>query len=197
LKFFLMRHVETTGNAENRFAGVTETEYTPKGQKQFETIVHKKADGIDVDASYASPISRARKIAEKIGEKKDLPVHVEDALKEMNFGIFENMHYKEVEKKHEAAFRSWCDDYLHYKIPDGDNLIEFHQRVACFVDRIKEQEGSALIVCHGGPIQSMITHLLGLSIEQRWLFHIPLGGMVEIHYEYGRGTLFALEKLVK
>jgi broad specificity phosphatase PhoE len=196
MKFYLVRHVETTGNVEHRFAGVTETQYTPKGEKQFQVLVKRLADELKVDAIYSSPISRAFKIAQWVGEETNLPVEVRQELSEIHFGVFENHKVENIPEEFKEYWDAWNEDVVHYQIPGGESLMGFHQRVSQFTDSLKDQDGSVLVVCHGGPIQSMLIHLLGLDITQRWHFFIPLGGLVEVHYEQGFGTLNRLISMV-
>ncbi|MPW26929.1 histidine phosphatase family protein [Alkalibaculum sp. M08DMB] len=195
MKFTLVRHVETTGNYENRFAGVTETLYTQKGKEQFIKLTNALKE-YKVDNIYSSPISRALNIANKIGEYTNTEVKVIDVLSEMNFGIFENLTFEEVVRDHNEHWLGWESDYLNYQIPEGDSLKLFHQRISDFLDTIKNEDGTCMIVCHGGTIQSIVTHLLNLQVLDRWHFHIPLGGIVEISYKENFGMLNKLHSLV-
>ncbi|NTW72103.1 MAG: histidine phosphatase family protein [Eubacteriaceae bacterium] len=195
MKFYLVRHVETTGNVENRFAGVTETEYTEKGRKQFQILTERLINEFAFDSIYSSPISRANKIAVKVGQAKNIQVEVRKELSEMNFGVFENYRFEEIKEIHTEYWNKWNEDYVNYQIPQGDSLIEFHSRITEFLDSMKHKDGAALIVCHGGTIQSILTHLLGLKIEDRWHFHIPLAGLVEIKYENDYGMMNNLKRL--
>lgn len=196
MKFYLVRHVETTGNVENRFAGVTETEYTAKGLQQFDVLVRRLAEEVQVDAIYSSPISRAHKIAKEVGRRKDMAVEVRQELSEIHFGVFENKEVRNIPDEFKDYWDAWNKDYVRYQIPGGESLQDFHSRVSGFADEIKDKEGSVLIVCHGGPIQSMVTHLLGFDITQRWHFFIPLGGLLEVEFKEGFGTLVRLVKMV-
>lgn len=195
MKFILVRHVETTGNYENRFAGVTETKYTEKGKEQFIKLTEALKD-YEVDVIYSSPISRALNIANKVGKDTSTEVKVVDILSEMNFGIFENLTFKEVEKDHNEQWLKWEADFLNYQLPQGDSLQIFHNRIVEFVDTIKNNEGTCMVVCHGGTVQSILTHLLDLQILDRWHFHIPLGGIVEITYQDNYGMLQSIHSPV-
>lgn len=195
MKFLLVRHVETTGNFEKRFVGVTETQYTEKGKEQFIRLTETLKD-FDVDIIYSSPISRALNIARKVGEDTSTEVKVVDILTEMNFGIFENLTFNEVEKDYNEHWLKWEADFLNYQLPQGDSLQLFHNRIAEFVDGIKNNDGTCMIVCHGGTVQSILTHLLDLQVLDRWHFHIPLGGIIEISYQNDFGMLQSLKSPV-
>ena len=191
MEFILVRHVETTGNYENKFVGVTEGEYTERGKEQFVQLTDALKE-YKVDQIYSSPISRALKIAKKVGEDTLTDVKVISELSEMNFGIFEGYHFQDILKEYKEHWDDWQKDYLNYHIPKGDSLQSFHSRVVSFIDTIKEEEGSCMIVCHGGTVQSIMTHLLDLQVLDRWHFHVPLAGIVEISYTQGYGMLKTL-----
>lgn len=190
MDFILVRHVETTGNYEKRFSGITDVEYTEEGKKQSERLIQRLRD-YQVDKIYSSPLSRAFIIAKKVGEDTSTPVEVIKELSEMNFGIFENLTFKEVTQKYNEHWLKWESDYFNYQIPKGDSLCIFHHRIIEFIDSIKRNEGRCMIVCHGGTIQSIITHLLHLEVKDRWHFSIPLGGIAEIEYQKDFGILKA------
>ena len=196
MKFLLVRHVETTGNAEDRFAGVTETEYTEKGKEQFIILTERLKD-YTFDKIYTSPISRARKIAETVGQAKNKKVIIKKELQEMNFGIFENLTFAEINEKHYEHWSNWEKDFTNYELPQGDSLYTFHHRITGFINTLKNEDGTSLIVCHGGTIQSILTHLLDIPIEDRWHFHIPLGGLAEVKYGNDYGMLMQLLSLVE
>ena len=191
VEFVLVRHVETTGNYENKFVGFTEVEYTERGKKQFVQLTDALKE-LKVDQIYSSPISRALKIAKKVGEDTLTDVKVIDELSEMNFGIFEGLHFTDILNDHAEHWEEWQKDYLNFTIPSGESLQSFHHRVTTFIDTIKNEEGSCMIVCHGGTVQSILTHLLDLQMEQRWHFHIPLAGIVKITYTEDYGMLHSL-----
>ncbi len=191
MEFTLVRHVETTGNYENKFVGVTEVEYTERGKEQFIQLI-STLKNYKVDLIYSSPISRALKIAKKVGEDTSIEVEVINELSEINFGIFEGYHFEDILSNYKEHWDQWQKDYLNYCIPEGDSLQSFHNKVTSFIDTIKDEEGSCMIVCHGGTVQSIMTHLLNLEVLDRWHFHVPLAGIVEISYTEGYGMLKSL-----
>lgn len=196
MEFILVRHVETTGNYENKFVGITEVEYTERGKEQFVQLTDALKE-YKVDQIYSSPISRALKIAKKVGEDTLTDVKVISELSEMNFGIFEGYHFQDILKEYKEHWDDWQKDYLNYHIPKGDSLQSFHNKVISFINTIKEEEGSCMIVCHGGTVQSIMTHLLDLQVLDRWHFHVPLAGIVEISYTEGYGMLKTLTSAAK
>lgn len=194
MDFILVRHVETTGNYEKRFSGITDVQYTQEGKRQFTKLIQKLRNH-QVDRIYSSPLSRALTIAKRVGEDTAASVEVIQELSEMNFGIFENLTFEEVIEQYHEHWLKWEEDYIEHQIPEGDSLRLFHNRITNFIDGLKDQKGKCMIVCHGGTIQSILTHLLDLQIQDRWHFSIPLGGIVEISYQDNFGILKGVSTL--
>lgn len=191
MKIILIRHVETLANYERRYIGHTKSEYTEKGRKQINNILDMLVDE-EIDMIYSSPLPRAKNIAKICSEKFDKEVIVDDALIEMNFGIFEGKTYQEVKNEYNEEWEKWTKDYKNYKIPKGENLVEVYKRVTRFIDKLKEEDKTFLIVTHGGIIHTIITYLLDLKIDKRWHFKIPPGAIVEIEFENKYGIITKL-----
>ncbi len=191
MRIILLRHVETRANADNKYIGHSNSEYTEKGKKQIEGIL-KFLSKESFERIYSSPLPRALKLAEMISYQQNCELLIEDSLKEMNFGIFEGKSYQEAMSEYKDEWKKWTDDYINYRIPDGECYLDLHQRVTTFIDSLKGK--STLLLTHGGIIQTIITYLLDLDIDDRWHFKIPPGGLVEIEYENNYGIISRLIK---
>lgn len=191
MRLILLRHAETKANADNKYIGHSYSEYTEKGKKQIKNILRLLSKE-SFDRVYSSPLPRALKLAEMISHQMNCELLIEESLKEMNFGIFEGKRYQEAEREYKDEWEKWTDDYINYRIPDGECYLDLHQRVTTFIDSLKGK--STLLLTHGGIIQTIITYLLDLDIDDRWHFKIPPGGLVEIEYENNYGIISRLIK---
>ncbi len=192
MKLILIRHVQTQGNAEKRYIGTTKSEYTQKGKNQIRFILDSLKNR-DFDLVYSSPMPRVLKIAKKISQISDNELIIEDSLIEMNFGLFENKTYKEIRSNHKKEWDKWVNDYINYRIPSGETVIEVYKRVEEFISKL-DKEGTYVIATHGGIIQTIITILLDLDIDQRWHFKIDTGSITEIEYKNNYGVLTKLNR---
>lgn len=185
MKLILLRHPETIANSKKVYIGQTESKYTDRGRDQFDKIVNNF--DYDVDCIYTSPMTRCKIIAKSISEKIDTKLEIVENINELNFGIFENKNYKQVEKLYPNEWRNWIVDYINYAIPEGESLRELYTRVEEFLNILKKKDGKYLLVTHGGVIQTIIALLLDLDIDDRWHFKVSEGALVEIDYidDYG------------
>lgn len=187
MKFIFIRHGETNANVEHLIYGVTHSDFTENGLKQIDRIL-EYVEGQEIDYIYSSPIDRTKIIAKKVEGCKDKSVQWIKEIEEMNYGIFEGMTSTLAIEKYPEEYNNFMNDYS-FIIPQGENVIDFDKRVIGFLDRIKNDTATSVIVTHGGVIRTAIMHLLGLDSEDRWHFKILPGMIVEIEYKNGYGVL--------
>ncbi|MCT4688888.1 histidine phosphatase family protein [Vallitalea sp.] len=193
MKFIFIRHGETNANVEQLIYGVTHSDFTKNGLDQIDRIL----DYIklkEIDYFYSSPLERTKIIADKIGEcigKKAVPT---EEVREMNYGIFEGMTSNSALEKYPEEYNSFMSDYG-FIIPEGENVLDFDKRVISFLDKIKNDNGTSVIVTHGGVIRTAIMYLLNLHSEDRWHFKILPGMIIEIEYKNGYGVLVQMQQL--
>src|SRR5690554_6485211 len=105
LRVFLLRHGETTYNADNnRYCGRTDAPLTAKGLQQAREVA-KLLEHIRFDGIYSSPISRAFETA-KI-TSGDKPVEKVDRLIEADFGKWEGKTRTEFIAEDPGLWASW------------------------------------------------------------------------------------------
>lgn len=189
MRFILARHGETEANKGGIFSGWTDFPLTNEGKKQIKKLGKELKRYEDIECVYSSPLPRALSTAKAIAGIIEKEIHTEDCLKEMNFGVFDGKTFSEIQSQYEVEWKMWNDDYINYRIPDGENLIDVYERIVEFIDRLKNNDGTCVIVTHGGIIQTIITYLLDLGLDKMWHFQCPPAGYVEIEYNDNFGFL--------
>jgi alpha-ribazole phosphatase len=133
----------------------------------------------DFDICYASPIDRARKLAENLNFKE---IIFEKRLKEINFGDWEGKNWAEI---NEADLNKWMANFVEEKAPNGENLIALFGRVSEFFDELRtKNHKKVLIISHAGVIRCVWAYLLKIPLDQ--IFKIPV--------EYGEVFSFKLNR---
>ncbi|GMQ58226.1 alpha-ribazole phosphatase [Vallitalea sediminicola] len=192
MKFIFIRHGETQANVEQLIYGVTHSEFTENGLNQINKILDY-VNPQQVDYFYSSPLERTKIIAEKIEERIGKKAEFANEIGEMNYGVFEGLTSKIALEKYPDEYNSFMNDYKNYIIPEGENVLDFDKRVINFLDRIKNTEGTSIIVTHGGVIRTAIMYLLDLDSEDRWHFKILPGMIIEIEYKNDYGVLVQMK----
>ena len=100
----LVRHGETDWNADGRLQGHTDRPLSEFGRRQARQLAQELADE-NLDAIYASDLSRARETAEIVGKRLELAVVLDPALREKDWGSWEGLTAVERERVELAGDR--------------------------------------------------------------------------------------------
>src|SRR5215470_10504262 len=101
VRFLLVRHGETTWNQENRWQGQADVPLSDAGRAQARLLAQRLlVDGRQVNAIYASDLSRAFETAEILSESLRIPPNPDSGWREMNIGIWSGLTTAEVIERH-------------------------------------------------------------------------------------------------
>ena len=176
-RFLLVRHGESTWNADGRWQGWADPPLSDVGEQQARDAAERLVDtGLTRVAS--SDLQRARRTAELIAEKLALgEVLVMPDLRERDVGAFSGLTRAEID----VRFPGW--DHLHLA-PGAEPSAAFAARVRRGLDQVATAAGEddvVLVVTHGGSIR-MMERELGIeppprtpNLSGRW-FELPAGG---------------------
>ena len=185
-KLYLVRHGETDYNNSLRFQGQIDIPLNQKGIEQAEKVAGFLKD-IPLQAIYSSSLKRARTTAEIIGRVKGIEPQITDALREMSFGIWENMNSSDSQKKYAKEWKDFFASPASTKIPQGESMSDVQKRAYPVVQQILDQypEGDVAFVAHGGIIRVLICTMLGLDLNRAWHLHVG-NASVTCFYYWGR-----------
>ena len=185
-KLYLIRHGETDYNNALRFQGQTDIPLNRIGIEQAEKAAGFFRD-IPLQAIYTSTLKRAKTTAEIIAGAKGMELHETDALREMSFGIWENMNTKDIRKKYEKEWKDFFASPANTTIPQGESMSDVQRRAYPAVQEILDQypEGDVAFVAHGGVIRVLMCTMLGLDLNRAWHLHVG-NASVTCFYYWGR-----------
>ena len=152
----LARHGETDWNRELRIQGSSDIELNELGRRQAQFLAHELTD-VDLDAIYASDLSRALATAEAVAATHGLDVNVDARLRERSFGSWEGLTREDIALFPEGSRH------------DGESDDEVRDRVLAAVHEIAARHPGeqVLVVSHGGALNTLWHHALGVRVE-RW-----------------------------
>ena len=116
-EIYIVRHCQATGNVHHIFQGSTDSEITPCGAKQLEFLAARFAP-IHFDAIYSSPRLRARLTAEAINRTMQLPIQIDDDLREIYGGCIEGMTFPDIFKHYPDLENIWNEYGVFGKMDD-------------------------------------------------------------------------------
>ena len=154
MKLFFLRH--TSLNVEiDVFYGQTDLDVSDRFEEEVK-LIKKKIKNFNIDTNsikvYSSPLKRCIKLTNKLTEN----FIVDERIKEMNLGDWEMKKMSSISKKEKL---DWENNLLSFKIPNGESNNEFLKRLKSFLDDIFKFNEDALIVCHAGSINGMLSLL--------------------------------------
>jgi len=115
-RLILLRHGQSTWNAENRFTGWTDVGLTDRGIAETRHAADLlKAAGVDVDVAFTSVLNRAIETLHVVLRDMDrlwIPVHKHWRLNERHYGALQGLNKAETAERHSAEQvfqwrRSW------------------------------------------------------------------------------------------
>lgn len=173
MQIYFVRHGKTEWNLASRFqGGHGDSPLLPQSLEDIKKL-GKHLKGTKFRGIFASPLNRAFNTARGIDDamNANLPVIIDERLREFNLGDMEGMKFSEVEKK----FPTQINNFWHH--PDLYDPTELHgedyphviargkdfaQEMAhCF----PEETDKVLAVSHGAALSAIMGGLLGYSLK--------------------------------
>jgi len=179
MEIYLVRHGETEANKEGRYRGWTETHLTPKGKCQAEKVAEVMAS-IELNKLYCSDLMRARETARTIGYKCGLEPIVSPQLREVSFGQWEGLTYREIKEGWEEELYQWYADPFSRSAPEGEKLPVVYRRFQVFLGELLESCSShhqVALVSHGGILRTCLFYLLNMEPGQFWNIKVENGSL--------------------
>ena len=157
MKIYYVRHGQTDWNLERKMqGGESERPLNETGIEQARET-QRKLENVEYDLIIHSPMHRAEQTANIINNGKNVPIIVDERIRERKLGELEgHLVTEELENK------IW-DYSLNYDIQGGENLQVFEKRILEFLKDIKQKYSNKtiLIVAHGGVGKVLKANLLG------------------------------------
>lgn len=181
LEIIFLRHGESEMNKQGLYCGWTNSFLTDEGVNQAEIARQKLVDE-EIDLIISSDLDRCLMTAKIINTAHDRKIEKNSSLKELNFGIWEGLSYTEVSSQFPLQAKSWEEDYINFKIPQGESLMEMHKRANNAFEEIinNYKKGKIIIVTHSGVIRSILSQQISGSIKGYWKFKIENCGITRL-----------------
>lgn len=168
-ELLFIRHAET--DMAGTFCGHSDPELNERGRiKLGELIDRLRMEKIG--AVYTSDLRRAHTTGMAIAEAFGVDCHVRSALREINFGQWEGITWKEIEQRDDVYARRWIAEYPRLPAPNGESFHDFEQRVLGEVKFLsleaEASDCSIAVVTHAGVLRTLLCALHGYSEDHAW-----------------------------
>lgn len=173
VKFIFLRHGSTEDNESMKLSGFIDSKLSTYGKNQVKKTFDRLKEE-NINNIFSSPLSRAKDSVKDIAIYKNLEIQISNNFKEMNFGDFEGLTFDEIKEDYMDEFEKLRKESFEYCFPKGENMIQFHKRIASELEYIKAKydNNTILIASHAGVIRSCISHLICKDHTYHWNFKI-------------------------
>ncbi len=156
MRIYVTRHGQTDYNKKRIMQGLSDIPLNEVGIAQAQER-RKSIGDIKFDAVYASPLKRAVKTAQIIGNVREEDIIKDERIIEANFGRYELRSYYATGIRMMAY---WSFPEI-FPAPYGvETISEMRARTASFLEDLKKKDyENVLVACHGGIIRPIRGYL--------------------------------------
>jgi broad specificity phosphatase PhoE len=184
LQIVLVRHGATDWNLQHRCQGSSDRELSAVGVRQAEEIA-ALLSGENLTAVYASDLKRAQHTAEVIGQPHNLPVRIEESIRELDHGELEGLTFSQIKQNFGEFLTRWRSQPAELQVPGGERLIDVAERAWTGLQQIAERHGAdnnIVVVSHNFPIVGIVCRITGTHLNNYRNFHLDPCGISRLQW---------------
>ena len=163
----LLRHGESTGNAENRLQGQSDYPLSEKGRAQARALAARwQAEGVRFDTAIASPLLRASETAQIVAGRLGVPLEFDPLWMERHNGKMSGLLQDEAQALYPDE--RFVNPYQPLaETGEGDWQLYLRAGQALF-NLLRRPPGRYLVVSHGGTLNMTIYAILGITPQANY-----------------------------
>lgn len=182
MQIVLLRHGATDWNLQGRCQGSSDRRLTEVGLRQAEQIAIELS-GETIHAIYSSSLERARQTAQLVSRPHNLPVMIEDDVRELDHGELEGLTFNEIKERFSEFLTVWRTAPAELQIPGGERLADVAERAWRALSRIAQRhqtDQTVIVVSHNFPILGVVCRVTGTDLNNYRSFHLDPCGVTRI-----------------
>jgi probable phosphoglycerate mutase len=167
-RILAIRHGETAWNVDTRLQGHLDIPLNEEGLRQAEHLARALAEREEVNAIYASDLSRAHATAQAIAKAMGHTVSTHMGLRERHFGVFQGRTFGEVESELPDHAWHWRKRTPDWSPPEGgESLLVLRERIVRTVDELAARHAGQqiVLVAHGGVLDILYRAATRLDLQ--------------------------------
>lgn len=189
-KLCLIRHGETSWNAERRLQGHTDIPLNATGMLQARQMAQALKDiKLTFDVLYTSDLKRASDTANAVVELFGVDALVDSELRERHFGTLQGLSISEAPLKHPDIWQAHIARDLEHDLEGGESIQQFALRVQNALDKIQARHAgkTILIVSHGGTLDMMYRIASKQALSAERIASVPNASLNWLTHSQGSG----------
>lgn len=186
----LIRHGESTWNAEGRIQGQADPPLSELGRRQAAAL-GERLSNLTPATLFTSPALRARETSEVIAASGNFKLQIEPALHEVHLGSWQGRLLTELSDEEIARFGAWERDPTALSPPGGETTSSALERIVPFLERMlgRYEGGSVVIVTHSILGRVALSYLLGTDLQLVPRLRIKKGSLTKLSVQRGMAVL--------
>jgi broad specificity phosphatase PhoE len=168
---YVLRHPQTTWNAEQRYQGRLESPVSAEGRMQSRLAARAFA-GSPLVAVYSSPLARSLYLARELAQGADSPLIIDQRLTEIAQTPWEGLSLHEIRQRYADLHDQWYarPDLVHFS--GGESLADVQLRALSVLADIYavRPNSNVAVVTHAVVIQALAA--AALSLDLRYIHRI-------------------------
>ncbi|MCL4834320.1 MAG: phosphoglycerate mutase family protein [Caldilineaceae bacterium] len=193
-ELWLIRHGESVGNRDRIYQGQNDLPLSPLGHEQAALLAQRLAPIHTLSpfcALYASDLQRAMETARPTAQAIGLPILPQPALREIDVGAWSGLTFADIQRRFPdewaAAYPVMDPDQVR---GGGESYRQAQSRTVAAVRAIAARHpgGRVLIFFHGGVLQTVLSHLMGLSLPNKRFLQTSNTSISRVRIADGNGA---------
>lgn len=176
----MIRHGEPIGGRAIRGNSIDDPLSQP-GWQQMRVAVNNYSKW---DVIISSPLIRCLAFARELSLKLDIPLLIEENLKEVGFGSWEGRTQDEIKKNNPDEYSNFYLDPVKNRPESAESLPAFSARVVAAYNEIieKYEDQGILLITHAGVIRAIITHILQAELSSMYRIKVHNAGITRLQH---------------
>lgn len=186
MRLLLIRHGESSANAEGRLQGHLDYSLSERGRRESALLAERLAH-LTIDTLYSSPLSRARETAAIVSARTGLAIVERAALAERDIGELAGLTRAEIRARFPQYVQARAEARSDVRVPGYERDEDFARRVLAAVHAIIDAHAgqTAAAITHGGVIAAFVRETLGLGIVRPLTFAVSNAAITTIDVSDG------------
>ncbi len=187
-----IRHGEPEGGRRFRGHSIDDA-LTDKGWAQMRLAVESGCPWTQI---VSSPLLRCYAFAHELSQQHDVPISIDDRLKEVGFGEWEGLTHAEIQACDLSQYQNFYADPVNNRPPGAEPLNIFFARISSALKSIVVDYAGqhVMAVAHAGVIRGIMVEVLSISAEAAYRIQVTNAGLSRIRYESGNFQLVFLNR---
>ncbi|MDR1378178.1 MAG: histidine phosphatase family protein [Synergistaceae bacterium] len=195
MRFFIIRHGETSWNVEGRFQGQRDTELSEHGLAQGDKVAAFLAPH-RFEAVVSSPLKRALVTGKKIAAACGVStVEIVSEFSEIHHGEWETLLATEVASRWPDLYAAWHTSPHTVIMPGegGESLRDVQVRSVAAMEKIAlKYSGDVCLTTHDAVVKTLLCYFLEAPLSSFWCFQITNCGLTVVELKEGHSPRMSL-----